>query len=256
MNNICICTWQQTVLRQTLNKSSSWILVNIWTVSGSSELNTLGWLMAVKPSQSLAGASKRAGRKENAELDPSGNIIHRVKQAYYYWRYTKLELADSTIISPRHWHRLTLSLSISPSLPSTASFSCSARATRRHSSHAHAADGGCFCPWWCRDASDMAELHRRQSAYTSVQVGAKDLTLMRNVFGSKGISIDLILTRSLAGNHVALLTCRTKMFQDFFLSFLNFFLCLIIFCLLLRHFNPSCLNGIFITQFMFDFWNV
>lgn len=98
----------------------------------------------------------------------------------------------------------------------------------------------------------MAELHRRQSAYTSVQVGAKDLTLMRNVFGSKGISIDLILTRSLAGNHVALLTCRTKMFQDFFLSFF-FFLCLIIFCLLLRHFNPSCLNGIFITQFMFDF---
>lgn len=188
----------------------------------------------------IPGRSKRASRKENAELDPSGNIIHRVKQAYYYWRYTKLELADSTIISPRHWHRLTLSLSISPSLSSTASFSCSAWATRRHSSHAHAASRWVFLPRWCRDGSDMAEQHRRQSAYTSVQVGAKDLTLMRNVFGSKGISIDRILTRSLPGNRVALLTCRTKMFQDF--SFFFFFLCLIIFCLLWWHFNPSCLN--------------
>lgn len=147
MNNICICTWQQTELRQTLNKSSSWILVNIWTVSGSSELNTLGWLMAVTPSSQ--SEPEQAGRKENAELDPSGNIIHRVKQAYYYWRYTKLELADSTIISLRHWHRLTLSpLSLSHSPPPTPSqgffFFFFFPATRRHSSHAQAAASGCF----------------------------------------------------------------------------------------------------------------
>lgn len=96
---------------------------------------------------------KQAGsRKENAELDTSGNIIHRVKQAYYYWRYTKLELADSTIISLRQWHRLTLSLLY---LSFTLFLFCllllivSSQATRRHSSHAQAAAGVCFC---CDDA--------------------------------------------------------------------------------------------------------
>lgn len=155
MNNICICTWQQTVLRQTLNKSSSWILVNIWTVSGSSELNTLGWLMAVTPSSQ--SEPEQAGRKENAELDPSGNIIHRVKQAYYYWRYTKLELADSTIISLRHWHRLTLSLSISlplspPPTPSQVFFSPPLGGTLLMLK-LQPVD---VLLWWCRDASDMA----------------------------------------------------------------------------------------------------
>lgn len=33
----------------------------------------------------------------------------------------------------------------------------------------------------------MAEQHRCQSAYTSLQVGAKDLTLMKYVFGSKDL---------------------------------------------------------------------
>lgn len=86
-----------------------------------------------------------SSRKENAELDPSRNIIHRVKQAHYYWRYTKLEWADFTIISLRHWHRLTLSLSVSPlHSPPPPSFSCFVSTTRRHSSHAQAAAGGCF----------------------------------------------------------------------------------------------------------------
>lgn len=101
---------------------SSWILVNICTVSGSSELNTLGWLMHCQARRHNPKPEKASGRKggekkkiKNAELEPSGNIIHRVKQAYYYWRYTKLELADSTIISLRLWHRLTLPL-LPPSL--------------------------------------------------------------------------------------------------------------------------------------------
>lgn len=44
---------------------------------------------------------------------------------------------------------------------------------------------------FCRDDAEApqteAEQHRRQSAYTSSQVGAKDLTLVTNGFESKGI---------------------------------------------------------------------
>lgn len=205
MNNICICAWQETAVLQTLNKSSSWIVVNIWTVSGSSESNALGWLMAVKRAVTIPGRGKAGSRKgKNAELDPSANIIHRVKQAYYYWRYTKLELADSTIISLRHWHRLTpsRSLYVSASLSLTPPpFSCPVPATRRHSSHALAAAGGCFLLLWCRDASDMAEQLRHQSAYASSQVGAIDLTLLRYAFGSKVCRLNLFfLSRSVPEN--------------------------------------------------------
>lgn len=68
----------------------------------------------------------------------------------------------------------------------------------------------------------MAEQHRRQSAYTSLQVGAKDLTLMRNAFGSKGILrssfwLDLYLEMLFS----ELQNVRLKCCVIFFFPFLN-----------------------------------
>lgn len=161
-------------------------LVNIWTVSGSSELKTLGSLAAV--TKSLAGAARVemgvcvcgvwGGRWVSRMIWGTQNKPH------YYWRYTRLERADSTVISPRRRHTLT-------PLPLLRAV-CPLPTTRRHSSHAQAAAGGCLSlrrlqrgGWERAQQQQQQRQQRQQSASASSQVGATDLTLVRNAFRSK-----------------------------------------------------------------------
>ena len=191
MNNICICTWQQAVAatntKQILLMNTGKYLDGLWIIRVEHIRMTHG-CQARRHIPSWAASS----RKENAELDTSGNITHRVKQAYYYWRYTKLELADSTIISPRLWQRLTLSLSIPPRLSSSHGLLLLSQPLGGTLLMLKPRPVDVFSLRWCRDVSDMAEEQRRQSAHTSSQVGAGDLTLMRHVFGSKGLGLTCV----------------------------------------------------------------